>query len=82
MSSLLGQTEVCARQRLCPPIPLCLLLHGLDAVPDFAGEVPTGSGACAQNPPTRGTNAKAEFCIREGLQEVDVYRLAFLLQSP
>jgi hypothetical protein len=34
-----------------------------------------------EDPTTSGTNTKAEFSIREGVQEFSVYGVAFLLQS-
>ena len=54
--ALFAQAEIGACQRLCPSIPLCLMLKGLDAVSDFAGVVPGGSGTLLEDPPPRVTN--------------------------
>jgi hypothetical protein len=66
---------------LCPTIPLCLLLETLDGITGFGRIVPTGSGPLPQHPSTKGTNAKAQFSIREHLQQFSVYGVPFLLQG-
>ena len=62
-SAFLDQAEIGARQRLCPSIPLRLLLKQIDRLTNLRGIFPTGAGALLEHPPTRGTNTKAEFCI-------------------
>ena len=44
-SGVLNQAQIGADQRLCPTIPLRLLLKTLDGISDLRGIVPTGSGA-------------------------------------
>jgi len=60
---LLGGDRIGAHQRLCPTIPLCLLLETLDGITDLGVIVPAGAVLLPQHPPSRGTNAKAQFRI-------------------
>ncbi len=59
----------------------CLLLKTLHGIPDFGVVVPTGSSPLLENPPTRGTNTKAQFGIAKGGQEFSVYGVALLPQG-
>jgi hypothetical protein len=66
---------------LCPPIPLCLLLKTLDGLLDFRVVVPIRSGTLLEDPPTRGTNALAQFRKTEHFQQFSVDCLALLFQG-
>ena len=59
---------------------LCLMLKGLDGIPNLMWIVPTGSGALLQDPTTRGTNTTTEFGVREDCLKVGINRLALLFQ--
>ena len=77
-SAFLNQAEIGARQRLCPSIPLRLLLKHPDRLTNLRGIFPTGAGALLEHPTTRGTNTKAQFGIGEGVLEFSINHLALL----
>ena len=64
LGDLLDCHQISAHQRLCPTIPLCLLLETLDGITDLGVIVATRAVLLPQHPPPRRLLKKPASCGR------------------